>query len=140
MKDISEVDDILSRDYNERGLIMLARSLEKQRNEARRELKDSSAELRCVRLILAGLCDEKLELKVTLSPAIFDQHSVDAVQYLVKHHAKEAAHMIEQKIGGPLRRLQEALMHIHYLENHALHNGLLFVQWAVTERDKELYY
>jgi hypothetical protein len=97
-------------------------------------------ELRKMRLLLLGICAEQFHLSVTLSPEIFDKNTFQAVQHLISQHAKRTAAEIEGRLGGPLRRLQEALMHIHYLENHASRQGLQFTQWAVTENDRKLYY
>lgn len=138
---MSRVDDLLALDYNERGLILLARTLERERDEATSGWGNERADNKRLRLLLRGITDEHFHLNVTIDPSIFvTKDTLDAVQYLVKHHAKVTAHELEQKLGGPLRRLQEALMHIHYLENHARSRGLQFTEWAVTERDKELWY
>lgn len=123
-----------------RGLAFVGRELERELAASQKESAERHAEIKRLRLLLTGVMDQNVSIKVTLDPAIFNQASFDAVQHLQRHHAKYTAHQIEQLLGGPLRRLQEALMHIHYLENHARNRGLQFSEWAVTERDKELWY
>lgn len=108
--------------------------------KAHETIRDKEADLKRLRLVLRGIGDSQFHIKVTLSPEIFDRNSFDAVQHLVRHHAKYTCAEIEAKLGGPLRRLQEAVMHIHYLENHAASRGVQFTPWAVNDRDRELYY
>jgi hypothetical protein len=97
-------------------------TIEKQREH----LRESENENQRLRLILKGMCLDTLVLKVTLSPEIFDRNTFDVVQMLVGHHAKAAFHEIEQRMGAPLQRLRDALLHINYLENHAHNRGLPF--------------
>jgi hypothetical protein len=100
-----------------------------------RELEDEKQQLR---FILKGMCLDTLELRVTISPDIFDQKGLDAVQYMVRNHAKAAAHEIEQKMGAPLQRLRDALLHINYLENHATRHALPFSPFGLKENDRAM--
>lgn len=110
------------------------RTIEGQRKRIL-ELEDEKQQLR---FILKGMCLDTLVLKVTISPEIFDQKSVEVVQHLVRHHAKAAAHEIEQKMGAPLQRLRDALLHINYLENHAASRGLPFSPFGLKENDRAI--
>lgn len=134
-------DPQVDRTLSYEQLEWLVKDRERQRDEALKLAREKESEIKRLRLVLRGMTDEHFTLKVNIAPEVLMSGDVwDAVQAMLKSYVGQTAHAFEQKIGGPLRRLQEALMHIHYLENHARNRGLQFTEWAVTERDKELWY
>ena len=116
------------------------RDMTRQRNEALQGQRNERETVKQLRLILRGMTDEHFHLRVSVNPEIFDSKIVDAIQTLLQNYVGATVHSIEQKLGGPLRRLQEAVMHISYLENHARNCGVSFTQCEVSEYDRKLYY
>lgn len=104
-------------------------------NDEIRRLKD---EVRHLRFALLGMTVEKLSLRVTLAPEVFNAGIIDGVQVLTENYAKLVARDIEASMGEPRARLRDALLHIKYLEGHAARRGLTFVSFGFTERDNEL--
>jgi hypothetical protein len=107
---------------------------------AQRTIKERNEELRRERLILLGMVTEQFHLRVNISPDMLTHSVFELAQTLLDQCSKRTAYEIEEKLGGPLRRLQEALMHIHYLENHATSRGLPFTPFEQRASDKWLYY
>lgn len=105
-------------------------------------LRAEKEETRKLRLILRGMVDEHFTLRVDIHPEVFAQSKDvwDAVQMMLRQYCKRTAYAIEETLGHPLRRLQEALMHIHYLENHATNRGLPFTPFERRASDAWLYY
>lgn len=132
---MNEHDD-LTRDQ----LSALVKQRERETVEENRKYLAERDENKRLRLVLRGMSDEKFTLRVELDPTVLSRDAWEAVQWMLKNYVGQTAHAIEQKIGGPLRRLQEALMHIHYLENHAASRGVQFTPWSVRESDKWLYH
>lgn len=114
--------------------------VERSLKEAQESFRNERAENKRLRLILRGMTDEQFTLKVHIDQQVLSPDAWDAVQWMLKNYVGQTAHAIEEKLGGPLRRLQEALMHINYLENHATSRGLPFTPWEVRESDKWLHY
>ena len=116
------------------------KDMEHQRNDALEKYEGERSHSRRLQLILKGMVVEQFHLNITLSPEIFTKDAFQVTQVLLKNYAERTAYEIEEKLGKPLRQLQECLMHINYLENHARNMG---VQFAPLERracDKWLYY
>lgn len=113
---------------------------DRQLEKTREALRAKEEDVRRLRLILRGMVSEHFHLNVTLSPEIFTKNSFDAVQAILNNYAGRTVGEIDAKLGGPLRLLQEALMHIHYIENHARANNVSFTPFERRAGDAWLYY
>lgn len=115
---------------------------ERELDKALETIREKDEDARRLRLILRGMVDEHYTLKVDIHPEVFAQSKDvwDVAQFMLRQYCKRTAYEFEERIGKPLRRLQEALMHIHYLENHASSRGLPFTSFERRASDAWLYY
>ena len=102
--------------------------------EAQERARDAHKEAEMMRLVVRGVLasPERFELKITLSPDLLllkdSTHAL--LRTLQANFANATAAEIEKRLGWPGVRLQEAMMHIGYLEGHATNRGLPFRAFA----------
>lgn len=116
----------------------MTKEFRRERDEAREEAKNARKDADMMRLVVRGMlsCPERFELRITLSPDMLLKDSTHAVlRQMQANYASVTAAEIEKRLGWPGVHLQEAMMHIGYLEGHAHNRGLPFkpFEWKAPE-------
>lgn len=88
-----------------------------------------------LRWIIRGIIQEQYHLHVHINAPYLDDGTHNLAMVLMENYVGQTIHELERKMGTPLQRLSDALMHIDYLEAHAMNSGLHFDAFKRKESD-----
>ena len=84
-----------------------------------------------------GACCEHFTVRVELAPGMLASDSgLHGLRLAADHASRRVAHEVEHRLGDRYelhKSYDEAIRHIHYLENHAASRGVQFTPFATRE-------